>query len=73
MRFRPFELAGLTLHFEVLMAFATAEAEGFGVVTDECYAFGGIDGAGAEMAVFDSIIEIVSIFCKLRDCRWTVG
>ena len=38
-RFGPGELARVALHFEVLVAFAAAEAEGFGVVADEGDAF----------------------------------
>lgn len=38
------------------MAFRAAEAEGFGVVADEGYAFTGVDWAGAEVAVFDSAV-----------------
>jgi hypothetical protein len=36
------------------VAFGTAEAEEAGVVADEGYAFGGVDGAGAEVACLDS-------------------
>lgn len=43
----------MTLHFEVLVAFGTAEAEDFGVVTDEGDSFGWVDRTGAEMARFD--------------------
>ena len=50
----PLELAWLALHFEVLVAFGTAEAEGAGVVADEGDAFGGVAGGGAEVAGFDS-------------------
>lgn len=38
------------------MAFRAAEAEGFGVVADEGYAFAGVDWAGAEVAIFDSAV-----------------
>jgi len=49
-RLCPFELARLALHLEVLVAFRAAEAEATGVVADEGYAFGGVDGAGTEVA-----------------------
>lgn len=54
MRLGPFQLARLALHLEVLVAFGAAEAEGAGVVANEGYAFGGVDGAGTEVACFNS-------------------
>ena len=50
---RPPELARVPLHFEVLVAFGAAEAEGFGVVAHEGDAFAGVAGLGAEVARFD--------------------
>ena len=38
-RLGPAELSGVSMLFEVLVALAAAEAEGFGVVADEGYAF----------------------------------
>lgn len=52
--FRPPEFARVPLHFEVGVAFAAAEAEGFCVVADEGDAFAGVARLGAEVAGFDS-------------------
>ena len=53
MGFRPFEFARLPLHLEVLVAFRAAEAESARVVAHEGDAFGGVDGARAQVAGFD--------------------
>lgn len=52
--FGPGELARVALHFEVLVAFAAAEAELFGVIAYECDAFAWVAGLRAEVARFDS-------------------
>ena len=51
--FRPSELARVALHLEVGVAFAAAEAEGFGVVAYESDALAGVARPGAEVAVLD--------------------
>jgi hypothetical protein len=53
--FRPLQFARVTLHFEVFVAFGATEAELFGVVADEGYAFRWVAGLGAEVAGFDSV------------------
>lgn len=53
----PFQLAGLALHLEVLVAFGAAEAESARVIADECYALGGVDWTGAEVAVFNPHLD----------------
>lgn len=52
----PFQLAGLSLHLEVLMTLRAAEAECTGVIAHKCYAFARIAWLGAEMAGLDSVI-----------------
>jgi hypothetical protein len=54
----PAELARVALHLEVGVAFAAAEAELLGVVAHKGDAFGGVAGAGAEVACFDPVDQV---------------
>lgn len=45
----PLQLAGLTLHLEVLVALGAAETELSGVIADECDALPGEGRAGTEV------------------------
>lgn len=57
MRLGPRQLAGLSFHLEVLVAFGTAETKDPGVIAHEGDALGRINGSRAEMARFDSVSE----------------
>ena len=71
--FGPGEFARVALHFEVGVAFAAAEAEEFRVVADEGYALGGVAGAGAEVAGFDSAYALVLlVLCHLRKTLYLI-
>jgi len=52
-RLGPLEFTGLSLHLEVLVAFGAAESEDFCIVANECYSFGRVHWARAQMACFD--------------------
>lgn len=76
-RLGPAQFARVALHFEVGVAFGAAEAEGFGVVAHEGYAFTGVTGAGAEVAGFDphfgettvflAVVWVVKIWCDIAE------
>jgi hypothetical protein len=65
--FCPSELARVTLHFEILVAFGAAKAEEFCVVADEGYTFRWVAGLRAEVAGFDSIVLLVWILGELEN------
>jgi hypothetical protein len=50
----PLELAGLTLHFEVLVALGATEAELSGIVADECDSLTRECRAGTEVTGFNT-------------------
>lgn len=51
----PLQLAGLTLHLEVLVALGPTESELAGVIADECDALPREGGAGTEVTGFHTI------------------
>ena len=51
----PLQLAGLTLHLEVLVAFGPTEAELSGIVADECDSLTRECRAGTEVTGFNTV------------------
>lgn len=72
----PFQLARLSFHFEVLVAFRTAKTKLASIISDEGYTFGRVYRSRTEMACFWGLLDICDMSKKFlayrsSSCRFT--